>query len=68
MPPAAISHRPPHIRWFFPSIGSWFHYGLGSVNDNLPQFIVLEEVLAIAAAELARMAPAILDPSTPVCR
>ncbi len=26
---------------FFPSIGSWVHYGLGTLNDNLPQFIVL---------------------------
>ena len=26
---------------FFPSIGSWVHHGLGSLNDNLPQFIVL---------------------------
>jgi hypothetical protein len=26
---------------FYPSIGSWVHYGLGSLNDNLPQFIVL---------------------------
>ncbi len=26
---------------FFPSIGSWVHYGLGSLNDNLPQFVVL---------------------------
>ena len=25
----------------FPSIGSWVHYGLGSLNDNLPQFVVL---------------------------
>ncbi len=24
-----------------PSIGSWIHYGLGSLNDNLPQFISL---------------------------
>jgi hypothetical protein len=24
-----------------PSIGSWVSYGLGSLNDNLPQFIVL---------------------------
>jgi len=24
-----------------PSIGSWVHYGLGSLNDNLPQFLVL---------------------------
>ncbi len=26
---------------FYPSIGSWVHYGLGSLNDNLPQFLVL---------------------------
>lgn len=26
---------------FFPSVGSWVHYGLGSLNENLPQFIVL---------------------------
>jgi hypothetical protein len=25
----------------FPSLGSWAHYGLGSLNDNLPQFVVL---------------------------
>jgi hypothetical protein len=25
----------------FPMIGSWIHYGLGSLNDNLPRFIVL---------------------------
>src|SRR6266496_1403949 len=24
-----------------PSIGSWVHYGLGSLNDNLPSFVVL---------------------------
>ena len=28
---------------FFPSIGSWVHYGLGSLNENLPQFVVLGE-------------------------
>lgn len=26
---------------FYPAIGSWAHYGLGSLNDNLPQFVVL---------------------------
>ncbi|HUG90862.1 MAG TPA: DUF1501 domain-containing protein [Planctomycetaceae bacterium] len=26
---------------FFPSIGAWVHYGLGSLNDNLPQFLVM---------------------------
>ncbi|HUG93525.1 MAG TPA: DUF1501 domain-containing protein [Planctomycetaceae bacterium] len=24
-----------------PSIGAWLHYGLGSLSDNLPQFVVL---------------------------
>lgn len=31
---------------FYPTIGSWVHYGLGSLNDNLPQFIVLGHPLA----------------------
>lgn len=30
----------------FPTIGSWVHYGLGSLNDNLPQFVVLGTPLA----------------------
>jgi Protein of unknown function (DUF1501) len=29
-----------------PTIGSWIHYGLGSLNDNLPQFVVLGTPLA----------------------
>lgn len=31
---------------FFPTIGSWVHYGLGSLNANLPQFVVLGTPLA----------------------
>ncbi len=23
----------------FPTLGAWVHYGLGTLNDNLPQFI-----------------------------
>jgi hypothetical protein len=30
----------------FPTIGSWVHYGFGSLNDNLPQFVVLGGQLA----------------------
>jgi hypothetical protein len=30
----------------FPTIGSWIHYGLGSLNDDLPSFVVLGEPLA----------------------
>lgn len=26
---------------FYPSIGSWIHYGLGTLNENLPQFVVM---------------------------
>ncbi len=25
----------------FPTIGAWVHYGLGTLNENLPQFVVL---------------------------
>jgi len=31
---------------FFPSIGSWVHYGLGTLNENLPQFVVLGDPIA----------------------
>lgn len=31
---------------FFPTIGSWIHYGLGALNDNLPQFVVLGNPVA----------------------
>jgi len=31
---------------FFPTIGSWVHYGLGSLNQNLPQFVVLGQPIA----------------------
>jgi hypothetical protein len=30
----------------FPSIGSYVHYGLGSLNDNFPQFVVLGRPIA----------------------
>lgn len=30
----------------FPTIGSWVHYGLGSLNDNLPQFVVMGRPIA----------------------
>lgn len=31
---------------FFPTIGAWVHYGLGSLNENLPQFVVLGRPVA----------------------
>lgn len=32
----------------FPSMGSWVAYGLGSLNDNLPAFVVLPDVRGFA--------------------
>lgn len=26
---------------FHPTVGSWIHYGLGALSDNLPQFVVI---------------------------
>lgn len=35
-------HTGRHVQdGFFPSIGSWVHYGLGALNQNLPQFVAL---------------------------
>ena len=31
---------------FFPSIGSWANYGLGSLNDELPKFVVMGKPVA----------------------
>lgn len=28
---------------YLPTIGSWVHYGLGTLNENLPEFVVLGE-------------------------
>ena len=30
----------------YPTIGSWVHYGLGSLNQNLPQFVVMGTPIA----------------------
>lgn len=34
------------LEGFFPTIGSWVHYGLGSLNDDLPQFVVMGTPIA----------------------
>jgi hypothetical protein len=34
-----------HLEGDFPTIGSWVHYGLGSLNENLPQFVVFGNTL-----------------------
>ncbi|MCB9953964.1 MAG: DUF1501 domain-containing protein [Planctomycetaceae bacterium] len=33
----------------FPSMGSWLSYGLGSMNDNLPTFVVLPDHRGLAS-------------------
>ena len=38
------------IDGFFPTIGSWVNYGLGSLNENLPQFVVLGTPLSYQSA------------------
>jgi hypothetical protein len=30
----------------YPTIGSWVHYGLGTLNENLPQFVVMGTPIA----------------------
>lgn len=34
------------LEGFFPTIGSWIHYGLGALNENLPQFVVMGTPIA----------------------
>ena len=46
----------------FPTIGSWVHYGLGSLNENLPQFVVLGEPVDTCCGGLAAHGAAYLGP------
>ncbi len=46
----------------FPTIGSWAHYGLGSLNDNLPQFVVLGEPIDTCCGGLGAHGGAYLGP------
>ncbi len=43
----------------FPTLGAWVHYGLGSLNDNLPQFISIGQarVLEQPRRPLSRAGP-----------
>lgn len=43
----------------FPTIGSWVHYGLGSLNDDLPSFCVIGTPIADCCGGLG-MGPTIL--------
>jgi hypothetical protein len=37
----------------FPTIGSWVHYGLGALNENIPQFVVLGSPIADCCGGMA---------------
>jgi Protein of unknown function (DUF1501) len=46
----------------FPTIGSWAHYGLGSLNDDLPQFVVLGTPIADCCGGLGGHGASYLGP------
>lgn len=46
----------------FPTIGSWVHYGLGSLNDDLPQFAVLGTPIADCCGGLGGHGASYLGP------
>ena len=46
----------------FPTIGSWVHYGLGSLNENLPQFVVLGEPVDTCCGGVAAHGASYLGP------
>jgi hypothetical protein len=41
--PASYMQNTGFLRPGFPSLGAWMSYGLGSLNDNLPTFVVLPD-------------------------
>jgi hypothetical protein len=45
-----------------PTIGSWVHYGLGSLNDNLPQFVAMGTPLADCCGGAGAFAAEYLGP------
>jgi hypothetical protein len=46
----------------FPTLGAWVHYGLGSLNENLPQFVVLGEPIDTCCGGVAAHGAAYLGP------
>ena len=54
-------------REHFPTIGSWVHYGLGSLNDNLPQFVVLGDPAGRLLRRRRGNGANYLGPSTAAC-
>lgn len=48
----------------FPSMGAWVSYGLGSLNDNLPSFVVLPDMRGVAPNGPANWGAGFLPAST----
>ena len=46
----------------FPSVGSWVKYGLGSLNDNLPEFVALGDPPGPCCGGLGCQGPSYLGP------
>jgi hypothetical protein len=46
----------------FPTVGSWVHYGLGSLNDDLPRFVVLGTPIADCCGGLGGHGASYLGP------
>ena len=47
--PAAFQLNTGFVMNGFPSVGSWVSYGLGSLNDDLPSFVVLPDPRGLPA-------------------
>ena len=56
----------------FPSLGAWVHYGLGSLNENLPQYIsigkreYLDKKDSIYLGPAHNSVPLRIDPNNPI--
>lgn len=60
--PAQLQMNTGFIRNGFPSMGSWISYGLGSMTDDLPGFVVLPDPRGIPAGGVANWSSAFLPP------
>lgn len=60
--PAQLQMNTGFIRNGFPSMGSWISYGLGSIVDDLPVYVVLPDPRGIPAGGVANWSSAFLPP------
>lgn len=60
--PAQLQMNTGFVRNGFPSMGSWISYGLGSIADDLPVFVVLPDPRGIPAGGTTHWSSAFLPP------